>query len=887
VADVSPGGKTVGRVNIRVLPDTSKFKDDLDRKLRLIEPKVRFTVNVDRAKLDRVKIRADIERQFAGLTDVSVDVDAKAIVTKADVRRVEVRKDLQRQFDEMGLKVKVGVDLFQAERDIEDFVDKANRQQGSININAATAAATAQMRFLSRDRYVTLIPEISKTALAKVEAQLLALSGIRVAGNWAEDIIDAVGRIDKNLPMIGILTSSITTLISVLLASVSGILGLGAGLASIVPTLLILPGLLIGTGFAITTLVVAMKVGKKELDALADPMNELASIIQETYWDAARDPIVSLITTLMPQLRVAFGETAAAMGRFTGAFAEAFENELSEGRLMPLFDGISRSFDILATGADAFAGAIVSLSAIAAKYVPRLAQWFVDISIDFDNWLNDVANDGRMDQWFETGIDAIQDTGRAINGMARQFAALWKAAEAGGSGGLVGFADAMQRYAEVMESSKFQSTMTAIFRGASDGTKSLADGLSGLGNMFHYLEDELTFFLGGMGKIIGVFLEDFADAFSSSEAKKGLTDFTQGLVDGFAGFGDFMEPIADGISALATFAGALAANLGPLLGATLAGLASALTPVLNFFTESVLPWLGPALTGYITLLGDALTNLFEVIFPAFQKWWGEYVKTPFEEFINDWGPTLVAAWDAIIEVVQTFVDVALPVLQTALIWISDFVRENVQPVLEKLGDWFADPENKATIERIGIAISVLVGIFLLVPLAVAAVIAILILVIAWIVDTGINLDNFNRDATKGMNDFARDVRNYWGQAANSVIDAINEIIKAYNRLPLGDIGLLGRIAWEFEGGSGREFGQQVPGAFAGASVVSRGNVLVGEQGPEILNLGKGASVIPLDRIGLNSGGSGNTLVYNAAPNMSIDAEEALFTAMRRAKVIGW
>jgi hypothetical protein len=32
-------------------------------------------------------------------------------------------------------------------------------------------------------------------------------------------------------------------------------------------------------------------------------------------------------------------------------------------------------------------------------------------------------------------------------------------------------------------------------------------------------------------------------------------------------------------------------------------------------------------------------------------------------------------------------------------------------------------------------------------------------------------------------------------------------------------------------------------------------------------------------------GNGKTIIYNAAPNQSIDSEQALFQAMRRAKVV--
>ena len=55
--------------------------------------------------------------------------------------------------------------------------------------------------------------------------------------------------------------------------------------------------------------------------------------------------------------------------------------------------------------------------------------------------------------------------------------------------------------------------------------------------------------------------------------------------------------------------------------------------------------------------------------------------------------------------------------------------------------------------------------------------------------------------------------------------------------------------------------------------------LIGEAGPEL--------VIPLDRVESMMGGinSGKTVNYYAAPNQSIDSEQELFQAMRRAKVV--
>ena len=66
----------------------------------------------------------------------------------------------------------------------------------------------------------------------------------------------------------------------------------------------------------------------------------------------------------------------------------------------------------------------------------------------------------------------------------------------------------------------------------------------------------------------------------------------------------------------------------------------------------------------------------------------------------------------------------------------------------------------------------------------------------------------------------------------------------------------------------------------GGLVTGPTRALIGEAGPEM--------VIPLDRVQSilgNMGGEGKSVNYYAAPNQSIDSEQELFQAMRRAKVV--
>jgi hypothetical protein len=103
---------------------------------------------------------------------------------------------------------------------------------------------------------------------------------------------------------------------------------------------------------------------------------------------------------------------------------------------------------------------------------------------------------------------------------------------------------------------------------------------------------------------------------------------------------------------------------------------------------------------------------------------------------------------------------------------------------------------------------------------------------------------------------------------NGFIDGINMVLDGLSFISGGTINLqvekLGTLTRMAEGGY----------------VDKPTPALIGEAGPEV--------VTPLRdferMMGLN-GGNGSTVNYYAAPNTSLDSEQALFTALQRAKVL--
>ncbi|BAU99613.1 hypothetical protein [Aurantimicrobium minutum] len=243
----------------------------------------------------------------------------------------------------------------------------------------------------------------------------------------------------------------------------------------------------------------------------------------------------------------------------------------------------------------------------------------------------------------------------------------------------------------------------------------------------------------------------------------------------------------------------------------------------------------------------------------------------------------------------------------------------VLPAVEKLAivgadlmNWMAD--NPVVVQALAIALGILAAAFVGVTIAtwamntallanpitwiiigIMALIGAIILlamnwdsVVKWISTVWAGFVGWITPGIKAIGDVFSAVFNGIGQVIGNVFNGVVWLVKSYINTILnlvnGVIGALNGVGSFISKATGGSIGfklNKIPLLANGGTITGSGTVLVGEKGPELLNLNRGASVVPLDKA------SGQTIVYNAAPNTSLDAEQALFTAMRRAKVVGW
>lgn len=653
-------GKNVGRVSIRVVPDTTRFRQELRRQLATIERTTSFTVRVDKANVDRTKIRESIRRQMSEFNDIGTNANVEVTVDSARIKRGSLRKSIQAQFDEMKdvrVWIKPGIRKEDQEifhRQVAHMVDNAE-DTVNIGVQAHTAAATAQLRWVSRPRWVDIFIRINKKSLVATMTTLAALSGARLSWKWIDSLLTKIRDLDRNLPKILNWTSGLTALFAAIAGSVSGLSGIGAGLFSITPALLVVPGLFLNALASLTVLIVALRKAGDELAPLKDNMSELARIMESGFWDRARQPIIDLVTGLMPQLRNAFREVSAGVGEFTAALAKAFGEELANGRLESIFAGIAEGWRILGTGASGFAGALVNLSEIAAKYTPRLAGWFVRQANTFDAWLTAIATDRRLDRWMEQAIDSMYDLWDATRGFAGVLAGIWRAAESAGSGGLRGFGQLMLQWREIVNSAEFQRGLEAVFRGSYVAMDAFGDAIRSLGRLFSNMPQQMERFIGSVGGFLGGIFDAAFKALDNVQVRVGLDTFSAGLENALAGIKPALDPIARTFGNLLGLLGHMAENLLP----TAASVLASITPVLDGLISAVEP--------ILPTLADAVRQIASDLAPAISEFVG--AATPlFQQVISELADALVELTPVISSLVSTLADVVGA--------LSDFASNN-------------------------------------------------------------------------------------------------------------------------------------------------------------------------------------------------------------------
>lgn len=567
----SPGGKSVGRLSVRVVPDTSKLRTDLKK------------------ALDRIESTTEINLR---------------VLADTDKARESVRK----------------------------LVNDVNDQGATINVDADTGRVRQRLAVLTRARKVSLLPEVSQAAATKAATTIAALSGARLLSDKLSGIGTALANLDRSLPRIGAISLGIANLGSVALGSLAGLSGLATSLVSIAGAAFVLPGLFGGLALGVGVMAVALADAKTQLAPITDRFTKLRAVISGEYWDQARGPLLDLARTVFPELKAGATGIASALGGWTAALTNAIGEAFGGERLAGMFADLAASITVASTGTGSFASMLATLGTVGSSYLPKLAQAFATLLSNVDAFLLTVAGDGRLQQWIDTGVAAAGQLAGVLANLGQILVAVAEAAATAGAGGLSGLNAALGSIAQIVASPAFQGTLVTLFEGAAAGAALLADALGPIGDMLATLAPTLSSVMQTAGSAVAGFAATLAGVLSRPEVATGLQSMFDGLAAGLAGLTPAIGPVGQALGALGETIGVLASTFGPLIGQTLAVLApilaeiltaaqpliQALGTALSQAIATAAPWLSTLATTLLPPLSDALVAIVKSLGPLFE-----------------------------------------------------------------------------------------------------------------------------------------------------------------------------------------------------------------------------------------------------------------------------
>ena len=593
--------KSAGRVSIRVLPDSTRFKEDLQKSLERIE---RSVVAHIRAQLELT--RESIEHLKQQLRDLKVKIPVIAEVSREQLHKL---KD-----------------------DIEDI-------KPEVHVALNTLLANARLRVLTRPRVVEIFPKINKAALLAVTAALARLSGTRVIGRIFREVGEWFADLDKTAPKLASIIAGIFTLSAGVLALGSNFLVLGGEIATSVGVLLAAPAAFIGAGIAIAVLVTAFQELPERIKAFEDSFHHLADVIQGRFWDKFTTPLEDLLNHLLPELEVHLGNVAENLGDVFGELASQIKQNVTVERLAEMMDNLNAAIVRAKDAVGPLVRAFTILGLTGARRLPTMTNKLVELSERFERFITRASESGELDQWIDRGIQAFKDFGRVIQGTYRVFKGLNKAAQAAGGAGLADLADSLQRMTDTINTPEFQKTLIEVFRGAHRAMENLSDGFKrfseGLGDFGPNLERAM----GTSGAVVAEILDRIGEIIGDPNFGRGLNDMLAGLHDGIIKLEPAMKPLARILGKLGDLIGTFLGGLGPTLSAVIIAIEPGINKLLDVLNPLVAD-LARDLPGIIESLTPAFNTLMDDVVIPLVVWIKDELLPNLVKIAREAGPEL-------------------------------------------------------------------------------------------------------------------------------------------------------------------------------------------------------------------------------------------------------
>ena len=542
----------IGKLSIRVYPDTSRFKSELRSKLASIEK--------------GTEVKALVKAQ----------VDQSSIAATRS-RLATIGRDLKTH----------------------------------VTVDAKTRAASAALGVLARPR--TAEVRVVLKGLDAARAGLASLSGGNIAAAAVEHAKNLAGNFDKVAVSASLAATRVAAMGAVMSATAGNAAMLAVSLTQVAGAGLALPGIL--SGFVVGLAASADGLQNIHLELgkfyggegkIMDTIRDVRLAFGISFWNEARAGLAAFVENAFdPFLRqyLAFGPIA---GKFWGEFFQGISNGMvAVGGMAKLFEPLRESFQIASTAAAPLAEAIVRIGAVGGTYLPRMATAFAQIATSFRDWVEQAEASGKIYELIERGITNAKLFAAALGSVAGIINGVAKAAEAAGGGGLAGLAGALGALNGIVNGPAFQGALTTVFTGAFNAVKALEPGVTSLTKVFEALAPVIARSMEKAGTAISILMDGLANALHNPAIADGVSKLFDGIVQAAISLAPAFAAVAPSVGALLGAVGDIVKAIAPLV----TQVAQGLSPAFADFKQSLAPVVDVLAKG----LSEALKVILPVI----------------------------------------------------------------------------------------------------------------------------------------------------------------------------------------------------------------------------------------------------------------------------------
>lgn len=317
------------------------------------------------------------------------------------------------------------------------------------------------------------------------------------------------------------------------------------------------------------------------IDALRPAFDALRLDVQQNLFQGLGESLTQLATVALPILRTGLSQIATSLSSLGGTLLTSFQTPAALAALQSILANTRDALINLQPAIAPVVAAFSTLASVGSSFLPGLSKSIADVAERFNNFVQQAAVSGALQDFIQGGIDAVKSLGATIGNVVEIFSGLARAGAGAGVGLFAGLEQITQALADFVNSAEGQDILGTILTNVAAGAKLIGQTI---------------------GPLLPALLQ-FATAFQSVTAA--ITPLLPVLGVALAGVIRSLAPV------LASLAGPLAqvaAAVAPLittLGTALSGIVTSLAPVISLLADG--------LAGVLVIVAGAVTQLLPVI----------------------------------------------------------------------------------------------------------------------------------------------------------------------------------------------------------------------------------------------------------------------------------